>query len=490
MKPREVASKFPLQVPQEPVGLQIVKVEEDEHTWRQDCSFQRKPTHTREIFRLRFRQFCYQETPGPREALSRLRALCRQWLRPELHSKEQILELLVLEQFLTILPGELQSWVREQQPESGEEAVTVLEDLERELDEPGEQGPVSSHQMPFKDKEPMETAQDSARLKVPVANQLRSESSQPSHPLQENELSMQRSEGGSASRASVALRLSAAALPPGAQPMPASPQRMLIQAAGSPRKRARTPTIPAPRVQSVRKQVQPVQHVYPAPVQYVEGADAVFTDEAMRMAYTYNPEPQMYAPSSAALSYFEASGGSQVAVAAPSPPAIPSHSVVGIAMDVTGAPVVSSPGTYLIRGGVDSMRLSLAHKSRSRSSPVTLQWLLDNYETAEGVSLPRSSVYSHYLRHCQDHKLDPVNAASFGKLIRCVFMGLRTRRLGTRGNSKCHYYGIRLKSDSPLNRLQDDVQFPAVKQQSWHQKPSVYSSSQKVPDVHPQMKSY
>lgn len=61
-----------------------------------------------------------------------------------------------------------------------------------------------------------------------------------------------------------------------------------------------------------------------------------------------------------------------------------------------------------------------------------LQWLLDNYETAEGVSLPRSTLYCHYLRHCQEQKLDPVNAASFGKLIRSIFMGLRTRRLGTR----------------------------------------------------------
>ena len=61
-----------------------------------------------------------------------------------------------------------------------------------------------------------------------------------------------------------------------------------------------------------------------------------------------------------------------------------------------------------------------------------VQWLMDNYETAEGVSLPRSTLYNHYLRHCADHKLDPVNAASFGKLIRNVFLGLRTRRLGTR----------------------------------------------------------
>jgi len=45
----------------------------------------------------------------------------------------------VLEQFLTILPEELQAWMREHCPASGEDAVTALEDLERELDEPGEQ---------------------------------------------------------------------------------------------------------------------------------------------------------------------------------------------------------------------------------------------------------------------------------------------------------------------------------------------------------------
>jgi len=43
-----------------------------------------------------------------------LRELCRRWLRPETHSKEQIVELLVPEQFLTILPEKLQAWVRDQ----------------------------------------------------------------------------------------------------------------------------------------------------------------------------------------------------------------------------------------------------------------------------------------------------------------------------------------------------------------------------------------
>ncbi|XP_071443815.1 DNA-binding protein RFX2 isoform X2 [Hetaerina americana] len=97
--------------------------------------------------------------------------------------------------------------------------------------------------------------------------------------------------------------------------------------------------------------------------------------------------------------------------------------------------------------------------STGNSTAVTysqVQWLLENYETAEGVSLPRSTLYNHYLRHCTENKLDPVNAASFGKLIRSVFLGLRTRRLGTRGNSKYHYYGIRVKPNSSLNQLSED----------------------------------
>ncbi|XP_004717459.1 zinc finger and SCAN domain-containing protein 23 [Echinops telfairi] len=135
-----MATNLALQAPALQAGLlQVMVKEEDNQTCGQESGLPRNNSYTREIFRRRFRQFCYQETPGPREALRRLQELCRQWLRPEIHTKEQILKLLVLEQFLTILPGELQSWVREQQPESGEEAVTALENLERELDEPGDQ---------------------------------------------------------------------------------------------------------------------------------------------------------------------------------------------------------------------------------------------------------------------------------------------------------------------------------------------------------------
>lgn len=40
----------------------------------------------------------------------------------------------------------------------------------------------------------------------------------------------------------------------------------------------------------------------------------------------------------------------------------------------------------------------------------------ENYEVSEGVSLPRSALYSHYLDFCEKNNLSPVNAASFGKV--------------------------------------------------------------------------
>ncbi|XP_053069329.1 zinc finger protein 75A isoform X2 [Acinonyx jubatus] len=85
-----------------------------------------------ESWREHFRNFHYHDAPGPREVVGQLQEFCHQWLRPEIHSKEQILELLVLEQFVTILPTDTQSRIRKDHLQSIEEAVTLVEHLERE----------------------------------------------------------------------------------------------------------------------------------------------------------------------------------------------------------------------------------------------------------------------------------------------------------------------------------------------------------------------
>ncbi|KAM7332807.1 MHC class II regulatory factor RFX1 isoform X3 [Alexandromys fortis] len=246
----------------------------------------------------------------------------------------------------------------------------------------------------------------------------------------------------------------------------------------------------------------PVPHVYPSQVQYVEGGDASYSASAIRSSTYPYPETPIYTQP-AGTSYYEASGAApQVSTPATSQTVASSGSVP---MYVSGSPIVASSssseagasnssvgaggsggggssgsgsgsgggsgaGTYVIQGGYMLGNASQSYSHTTRASPATVQWLLDNYETAEGVSLPRSTLYCHYLLHCQEQKLEPVNAASFGKLIRSVFMGLRTRRLGTRGNSKYHYYGLRIKASSPLLRLMEDQQHMAMRGQPFSQK--------------------
>ncbi|XP_049522742.1 DNA-binding protein RFX6-like [Dermacentor silvarum] len=78
----------------------------------------------------------------------------------------------------------------------------------------------------------------------------------------------------------------------------------------------------------------------------------------------------------------------------------------------------------------------------------TLEWVSANYIASPGVCLPRCTLYQHYLDHCRRSAKPPMGAAAFGKLIRQKFPTVTTRRLGTRGQSRYHYYGIGLKPTS------------------------------------------
>lgn len=104
-----------------------------EDYWKVKSAVLHQEAAIREKQRQEFRRFCFQEAEGPRQVLGRLRELLCQWLRAERSSKEQILELLLLEQFLNILPREMQNWVKERTPDTCLEAVGLAEEFLRRL---------------------------------------------------------------------------------------------------------------------------------------------------------------------------------------------------------------------------------------------------------------------------------------------------------------------------------------------------------------------
>ena len=85
------------------------------------------PDSDREELRVRFRTFRTSDESDPIKALRRLRELCSLWLRPDLHTKEQMVDRLVLEQFVMCMPQDIQVLVKS----SGAETCKDLEEVLR-----------------------------------------------------------------------------------------------------------------------------------------------------------------------------------------------------------------------------------------------------------------------------------------------------------------------------------------------------------------------
>ena len=85
-----------------------------------------------ETWHVRFRTFSSSEESDPVEDLRRLRELCHLWLRPDLHTKEQMMDRLVLEQFMICMPLECQVLLKE----SGVQSCKALEDVLRNKQKP------------------------------------------------------------------------------------------------------------------------------------------------------------------------------------------------------------------------------------------------------------------------------------------------------------------------------------------------------------------
>uniref|UniRef100_A0ABM5FGQ4 Uncharacterized protein n=1 Tax=Pogona vitticeps TaxID=103695 RepID=A0ABM5FGQ4_9SAUR len=110
-------------------AFQSLEAQDKEDYGKVKAAILQKDALRMEKQRQHFRDFSCQEVGDPRSLHHHLQELCHRWLRPERRSKEQILELLILEQFLASLPPDLQGWIRAGGPDTCSQAVALAEDF-------------------------------------------------------------------------------------------------------------------------------------------------------------------------------------------------------------------------------------------------------------------------------------------------------------------------------------------------------------------------
>ncbi|KAF8763364.1 DNA-binding protein Rfx5 like protein [Argiope bruennichi] len=86
---------------------------------------------------------------------------------------------------------------------------------------------------------------------------------------------------------------------------------------------------------------------------------------------------------------------------------------------------------------------------------VAVNWIQSHFEEDPDVSLPKQEVYNEYQAFCQMSGTDSLCAADFGKVMKQIFPSVKPRRLGTRGNSRYCYSGLRKKLNLKSPTLPD-----------------------------------
>lgn len=80
-----------------------------------------------ESYHLKFRSSEVGRDETPKELYIRLKELYLKWVQPHNRTKEEIEEVIVLEQFLRVLSPDLQVWIKERHPKSASEAAALAD---------------------------------------------------------------------------------------------------------------------------------------------------------------------------------------------------------------------------------------------------------------------------------------------------------------------------------------------------------------------------
>eukprot|EP01095_Lingulamoeba_sp_RSL-Kostka_P007638 TRINITY_DN2450_c0_g2_i1.p1 TRINITY_DN2450_c0_g2~~TRINITY_DN2450_c0_g2_i1.p1 ORF type:complete len:544 (-),score=82.01 TRINITY_DN2450_c0_g2_i1:267-1898(-) len=93
---------------------------------------------------------------------------------------------------------------------------------------------------------------------------------------------------------------------------------------------------------------------------------------------------------------------------------------------------------------------------QKEAAPIIAEWLKNTFVISD-QSIPIKITYEKYQNFCVENRIEALNNATFGKLIRNVFPNLKKRRLGTRGKTAYYYHGIRFKDEEENKMLENSA---------------------------------
>ncbi|XP_008195754.2 uncharacterized protein LOC100141810 isoform X1 [Tribolium castaneum] len=98
---------------------------------------------------------------------------------------------------------------------------------------------------------------------------------------------------------------------------------------------------------------------------------------------------------------------------------------------------------FQISNVVDPLRQPLNPLGSRSEINRTISWIKTHLEEDAALSLPKQEVYEEYTVYCTQNQIKSLSQADFGKVMKQVYPKVRARRLGTRGNSRYCYSGLR-----------------------------------------------
>jgi len=79
--------------------------------------------------------------------------------------------------------------------------------------------------------------------------------------------------------------------------------------------------------------------------------------------------------------------------------------------------------------------------------------LKGQFERVEGSAIEKDKVFEDHVLMCEHLEASPLDPSTFARVLKEAFPDIKTRRLGSRGNVKIHYWGLARKPPWHISKV-------------------------------------